>query len=228
MSLRIGSHFVRRDFQDFIVGWVVLIIVTASTLLLPGSRKGPVFALGYAYFIFSAVGSSYVWGTHAMGHGLSRHYLLSLPVSRTRMFWICFARDFTISLPLWALGVWQFPEFMATINKQVMQDVPFVQHFPVAVLFVAISIFFLKIIMISPAATLAKTRHVTGRGLRFGLIVSQILRSSVDFAFFTFWNMGFLFVYTRQFPAVYGLLLLLPLPYFGWKLRNNYRAWVWE
>lgn len=85
-------HFIKRDFQDFLLGWMIigiLTVVAAALGLLTSSLELVIFVLGYVYFMFASwpaaqiIGS--VWRTQ---HQMSRYYLLSLPVSHRKLFFI--------------------------------------------------------------------------------------------------------------------------------------------
>ena len=105
-------HFLKRDFIDFRLEWVILLIVTTLAVVVsytPAARFSWIGLL-YAYGIFAIaplpeiLGS--VWRTQ---HHLSRHYLLSLPVPHKKLFLIQQIRLLTFCLPLMILGcLWPF------------------------------------------------------------------------------------------------------------------------
>lgn len=120
------GHFLKRDFRDFLVWWVVIGIVTITFALLHLIAGGPLGAAalfsGYpvlflAYFLFANLPMNHVLGSlWRTQHGWSRHYLLALPLSHRTLFAILHARMVVFWLPLvvatsvagalfgWALG----------------------------------------------------------------------------------------------------------------------------
>lgn len=96
-------HFVRRDFQDFRLGWILVFVV--SLLAIPGLLMGPrgfvLYGLAWAYGMFGMAPIQEILGSTLRNqHQLSRHYLLSLPVSHTRLFQIQQLRIFVFCIPL--------------------------------------------------------------------------------------------------------------------------------
>ena len=105
------GHFLKRDFRDFLLWWIVIGIVTITFALLhlvSGDSLGPALLLpsGYfllflAYLMFANLPMNYVLGSlWRTQHGWSRHYLLALPLSHWRLFGILHARIAVFWLPL--------------------------------------------------------------------------------------------------------------------------------
>jgi hypothetical protein len=104
------GHFLKRDFRDFLLWWVLLGIVTTTCALLhlvSGDSLGPAllpfgyFLLFFAYIMFANLPMSYVLGSlWRTQHGWSRHYLLALPLSHWKLFGILHARMAVFWLPL--------------------------------------------------------------------------------------------------------------------------------
>ena len=104
------GHFLKRDFRDFLLWWVVIGIVTITFALLhlvSGNSLGPAllpsgyFLLFFAYFMFANLPMNYVLGSlWRTQHGWSRHYLLALPLSHWRLFGILHTRIAVFWLPL--------------------------------------------------------------------------------------------------------------------------------
>ena len=95
-------HFVKRDFDSSKHVWIIAAVFTV-VLLLAGAY-GDVAAnsgfllMGAMLMIF---GHAVVLGTNLRSqHVMSRTYLLSLPISRTRLFRINFLRAWVFALPL--------------------------------------------------------------------------------------------------------------------------------
>jgi hypothetical protein len=120
------GHFVKRDFLDFLVWWVVLGIMTITFALLHlvplGSLQAALLPSGYGlliltYFMFANLPMSYVLGSRwRTQHGWSRHYLLALPLSHWKLFGILHARIAVFWLPMivvvtavGALSGWMLP-----------------------------------------------------------------------------------------------------------------------
>src|SRR5262245_49997748 len=99
-------HFLERDARDNVVAWTVLLGITIVGLL-SWTIVGDQFWLGllYAYLVFgftvSATVLGSVWRTQ---YGLSRYYLLALPIAHWRLFTIQQARMLVPWIPLVALA----------------------------------------------------------------------------------------------------------------------------
>jgi hypothetical protein len=100
-------HFLERDVRDNAVAWSVLLGITGAAGLVSWTSAGdkvwlPLF---YAYLLFgiglstAVVGS--VWRTQ---YGLSRYYLLALPIAHRRLFPIQQARMLAPWVPLTGLA----------------------------------------------------------------------------------------------------------------------------
>jgi hypothetical protein len=100
------AHFLRRDFRDFLIWWVFLVVITVGVVVANLLRpRLPGFALllwVYVMFEMSSVNHvlGSVWRTQ---HQASRYYLLSLPLSHRTLFAIQHARLAVFWLPLIAL-----------------------------------------------------------------------------------------------------------------------------
>src|SRR5258705_495979 len=92
------GHFLKRDFRDFLLWWIVIGIVTITFALLhlvSGDSLGPALLLpsGYfllflAYLMFANLPMNYVLGSlWRTQHGWSRHYLLALPGPLPSALW---------------------------------------------------------------------------------------------------------------------------------------------
>ena len=103
-------HFLKRDFLDFLVWWIVVGITTITVVLLHlfplESLATAALPSGYillliTYFLFANVPMSYVLGSRwRTQHGWSRYYLLALPLSHWKLFGILHARIAVFWLPL--------------------------------------------------------------------------------------------------------------------------------
>jgi len=77
-------HFLKRDFRDFLLYWIILLILTIIALL---AGMIGLSMLVWAYFMFPSMAEGYILGSPwRTQHQMSRHYLLSLPISHKRLF----------------------------------------------------------------------------------------------------------------------------------------------
>ncbi len=97
------GHFLSRDVRDFSLWWISLGIVSlgfaASSIVVPWRQRIDLLLL--AYFLFGFLPSAQVLGSvWRTQHQWSRHYLLALPLSHTRLLAIQHARLLVFWLPL--------------------------------------------------------------------------------------------------------------------------------
>ena len=116
------KHFLNRDYKDLQLYWIfiagILIIGAIVSLFIPlQARKFISFGIAYVLFLVSTSPVSHVLGSNWRNqHNLSRHYLLALPVSHNRLFFIQQVRIGIFSIP-WVLFLMLAPLlFIADIN----------------------------------------------------------------------------------------------------------------
>lgn len=100
-------HFLRRDFLDFRLGWIIVAIITGLGLgtFAVSAHTASLAGLFYAYFIFALLPIGHIQGSlWRTQHQMSRHYLLSLPVSHKRLFVVQQIRLVVFWLPLATLA----------------------------------------------------------------------------------------------------------------------------
>jgi hypothetical protein len=102
--MKVFWHFVVRDFKDSIVMWMIIAVLSLLGLpaMLGLRTEAPAVILGYGYFFFFLIYLSQIWNG-VWGRAIPRDYILSLPVSRTSMFWIMWGRSVIGMLPLLVL-----------------------------------------------------------------------------------------------------------------------------
>lgn len=106
------KHFLKRDFKDSIVSWVILSLI--SILFVPvcltSKSENALWLLGYFYFMFPIFQIPTLIGSITRNdHMMSRHYYLSLPRSRDSLFYLIVFRMGIFFLPLWSYLVLVFP-----------------------------------------------------------------------------------------------------------------------
>jgi hypothetical protein len=102
------THFLKRDFKDSIVSWIVLSVISAFCvpLCLGRSSEELLWVLSFFYFMFAIVQMPNLIGSIVRNdHMISRHYFLSLPFERTGLFYILILRMSVFFLPLWIFGI---------------------------------------------------------------------------------------------------------------------------
>ncbi|MFM8268932.1 MAG: hypothetical protein ACKN9V_01995 [Pseudomonadota bacterium] len=98
------KHFLVQDFRDSLVIWIIFaavaFVLTSSYFIWPNSNS--IIILGFSCFMFSVLQTANIVGTVIRSdHILSRHYYLTLPLKRHRMFSVIILRLFVFFLPLW-------------------------------------------------------------------------------------------------------------------------------
>lgn len=98
------KHFLKRDFQDSLAVWIIIsgltLLFLMSYLLWPSPNL--IWALGYLYFLFSMFQTGGMLGSIVRSdHTISRHYFLTLPLQRNKMFYVVIVRAFVFYIPLW-------------------------------------------------------------------------------------------------------------------------------
>ena len=95
-------HFLRRDFKDFLLYWIIVSLVTIIALFA-GVVGLPM--LFWVYFMFPSIAEGYILGSQwRTQHQMSRHYLLGLPIPHKRLFVIQQLRMLVFWLPLLILA----------------------------------------------------------------------------------------------------------------------------
>lgn len=111
------THFLKRDFKDSIVSWVILTLI--SSVFVPfcilNQSENVLWLLGYFYFMFPIFQMPTLMGSITRNdHMMSRHYYLSLPCSRDTLFYLIIFRMGIFFLPLWAYLVLFSPWVLAS------------------------------------------------------------------------------------------------------------------
>jgi hypothetical protein len=93
-------HFVKRDFKSDRTLWVFLaLVIVIGSLSALGNPESYGLA-PYFSFLFALTGSNKIVGTQFRSqHQMSRNYILSLPASRERLFWISNVRFLVYATP---------------------------------------------------------------------------------------------------------------------------------
>lgn len=97
-------HFLAQDFRDSIVGWIIFATLTFLLTLSYLVWQNPyfVYSLGYSCFMFSIFQSTNLVGSVVRSdHILSRHYYLTLPIKKQRMFYLVILRLSIFFFPIW-------------------------------------------------------------------------------------------------------------------------------
>lgn len=97
-------HFLARDLKSHRLHWLLIALVTLVGLPFASSSSGATLLLGYAYFFFALTPMNQLMGfTWRSQHVMSRNYLLSLPLSRDRLYAIIQIRAGVFWLPFLGL-----------------------------------------------------------------------------------------------------------------------------
>jgi hypothetical protein len=103
-----ARHFLKRDFLDFRLYWIILGIITAFYIFTYGVVRHSWLGLEWlfwAYFMFAIIPVNYILGSvWRTQHQLSRHYLLALPINHKRLFALQHLRILIFWFPLLSLG----------------------------------------------------------------------------------------------------------------------------
>ncbi len=93
-------HFIQRDFVTHRLSWLMLILLTVLFFPARIFDIDMLGALGYFYFIFPMVTLQQIAGVNWRSqHIMSRNYLLSLPISRKKMFNMVMIRALIFCIP---------------------------------------------------------------------------------------------------------------------------------
>jgi hypothetical protein len=100
-------HFLERDVRDHALLWIALLGITGVAGLVSWTSvgRGAWYPLFYVYLLFGvALSSSLVGGVWRTQYGLSRYYLLALPIAHRRLFALQQARMLLPWVPLTGLA----------------------------------------------------------------------------------------------------------------------------
>lgn len=90
-SLKVLWHFVERDIRDSFLGWLLIAGASILLLFLRGRIQHALTVLAFMPFLlFSIFYFARVWNNQETG--MSREYLLSLPISRRRLYLLQWGR----------------------------------------------------------------------------------------------------------------------------------------
>ena len=101
-------HFLKRDFLDCRMSWIILLIFTILGVLSPFAHPVGVVSIPFiflAYLLFPNIFMSNILGSvWRTQHQLSRHYLLSLPLLHRKLFRIQQVRILVLWIPFLTLA----------------------------------------------------------------------------------------------------------------------------
>lgn len=98
------THFIFRDLKSNRIYWLITLIVTLLAIPAVYFHGDALLLLFYPYFFMSISPLAGLIGSRWRAqHVMSRHYLLSLPVSRIKLFRIIQLRAFVFQIPLYLL-----------------------------------------------------------------------------------------------------------------------------
>ena len=222
-------HFVVRDLKDTAVLWAILGVISvigglASFTVQSGPQSfGSNSILGYTYFFCFLIYLAQVWNG-AFGRVLSREYLLSLPISRTRMFWIMWARSLVGIAPM---VIYTFVRRERILNfaflGRTMGDLSVVVLNLLFVVWLAGLVVLLMALFSSTQSNQAALMSGT-KQKRYGAWFKHFVQFGVDSLFLLLWCASFI-----QKFAWYGSLLSIVacVAYAVLKIRISYVKWMW-
>ncbi|MCM0607316.1 MAG: hypothetical protein KA715_14600 [Xanthomonadaceae bacterium] len=97
--------FVKRDLKDNFLLIAMTLTMASPLIFYQTTQVGfdSTSILGFLFFFFFTIYLSKIWNG-VTGASLSREYLLSLPISRSKMFWIMWARSFVGFTPIFCVA----------------------------------------------------------------------------------------------------------------------------
>ena len=226
-------HFVRRDCYDNLIGWVLVSLLTVIAYAFFGKVDFlPFYAvLGALYYLFSLFQQTSVWGGVPPVHnaGLSRTYLQSIPISRTRIFWLCFARGLVSTIPLLVLLL-LFPWFARTRLSQMTGFQCLTRISTVYISSVITSVFFLQLLTCRLSIFNDQIRRTTGKWSRFLKYVQHTVIDTVLGIMAAVAPVVCLFLMAAQSPkrGITTTLLIASLVFNLIQMKRSYNQWMWE
>ncbi len=235
-------HFLKQDLKDsssaWLTGAVLLTILLAcnQAYALASSPFSSLYYCGIA-FVIAWPGFPYrriVWGGAAPGP-ISRAYLKTLPMSRTRTFWLCFARGLPANVPFLLYVVWAIthfkllPAFAARYRgfETLTPDSRFTEIL-LCLGLMGVFLVYSEIASAINGVLEERLTRTTDRWRRTLNRVESILAFCVtQYLFFTIAWMGFCFFYGLS-PSLWAwFTAFAAIPATAVLLFWTYRAWLW-
>jgi len=225
--MRLLWHFISRDFRDFILGWAFALAMTVALEASPLGYGSMAKSFWYVsgYFLFYMFYANQIWNS-LHGIAIAREYLHSLPVSRSRMFWIMMARSSVGAVPLALYTVFNFARVRWIFSMDRMSKGSFYTLLPeweIVLLVVGIFLFLSSVVLLSfNFQQVWKT--MVGRYARMLFYLKYFLMFSLDIGFLVLWIHSFLGKETGMAPWMGGCAAMV---YVALKWRIAYIQWLW-
>lgn len=229
-------HFVRRDFKDNIVGWILLLLITGvHSLICVTKGISPAMtrhaALIVPYFLFSMINAASVWGANSANQQsyLSKHYLLALPLPRNVVFRIGMLRGMVTALPLVAYLV--ILPFLLSENELAIARFVRIHpwYFTLHLGFLSMFLFFYPLTNIRLALFHESLRRTVGKGPRF---LKHMKYAVLDMILVNFSQLAVLFLWflgaSKLRPEWLFAATIASIAFQSTILWNSYRRWMWE
>jgi hypothetical protein len=223
-------HFLKRDARDNVVHWILVVFFAISYVLaLPVANTmvlkvelpmGAMFAclismMAYQQGIWIDSGVA-VWA-------LPRFYLQSLPVRRSTMFLLCFARGAVGGLPLIVFLLFQWPAVFFSLYVSSGK--------PNTAAVIAMALFLVctfQLVAISANAFQERIRRATRRGSRASLMFRYFFWDMPLDLYLPFFGAALAWVSLyRGWEPLWLLSELAILGVIAWRVRRLYVAWLW-
>jgi hypothetical protein len=231
------KHFIKRDFIDLQLYWVcvcgiIVVLSIASMFLGPREVKIIPAAITYFLFLISTFPLSHVLGTNWRNkHYLSRQYLLALPVSRRRLFFIQQIRIGVFNIPFYIFAIFT-PLFF--IKYEILR-VSFVSIFCIYLLFLTASVLLYIHSLIAMTLAMEKmTSHISQsesfKKMLYGFLLGGLFIALILLAWSPFHRLimktvladtlNVTFSLMFQFAGGFLLLLIMLVPLIWYNQKN--------
>ena len=224
--MRLLWHFISRDFRDFILGWVFVIALTVALVAAPlgyGSIVKSIWYV-YGYFLFYMFYGNQIWNT-LFGIAIAREYLHSLPVSRSKMFWIMMCRSSVGALPLAVYAVFNFEKvrWILSLDRVKASGYTLLPKWEVVLLVLGMFLFLSSLVLLSfNFQQVWKT--MVGRYARMFFYLRYLGMFCLDIGMLLLWMYSFLGKFPGSVPWITACVSLL---YVAIKWRIAYIQWFW-
>lgn len=111
-------HFLHRDFLSNKINWIINFIIIFVCCISAAFHPAILFILGVVLLFFAVIPLQSLTGAAWRSqHVMSRNYLLSLPVPRSKMFFIVQMRALVFAIPviIYALAMPFYSDFFASV-----------------------------------------------------------------------------------------------------------------
>ena len=214
-------RFIQRDMKDNFILILTVAIVSAPLFYfkINHSEFEIVNILGFLFFFFFTIYLSRIWNG-VIGASLSREYLLSLPTSRSRMFWIMWARSSVGFFPLFCLIWFSRAELRMNIFHTFAFNVTDDLYF-FAMLIGASWMFMMNLAV---AQTTQSQMLISRKKGKLIPVIKFFARMAFDASMIFSWVFAFLGPLEPIHALILGVASFL---YYGFKNRIAYIQWMW-